>query len=144
MISIGFTGLGLLFMIIGIVRNANQKYIKKNGTKTKAEIIDFKTSTSYSNNSNGFSTKKTYYYPILKFKNKKGEEIIHTQSSGTSYKLNQSIIDIYYLREKGKYRIFIDGIVQNKILIISFIVFGSIFAFVGIIGLFFKLLVFGF
>ena len=98
MVSILLASIGITFIAIGILIFIDKIRLIKYGTKVQGEIIDFeKVLSSYIN-----ETKEivyiTIYIPVIKFKNKNGEDEIITYDISDSdkiYKVGDNVALVY-------------------------------------------------
>ncbi len=104
MILVLFSVMGTLFAAIGIYFMAKFNKIAKEGTRTKAKIIDFE--TEISDDTDGYET--TYYYPIIEFTDRKGNNVRQKVDFGSTSKISAKTIDIFYLLEDGKYNVVVN------------------------------------
>ncbi|QBN18218.1 hypothetical protein [Flavobacterium nackdongense] len=102
---------GFIILIIGILFNNKINKIKENGICTDGEVIDFMKESNYTED----SINKYYYYPVIRFKDKKGNILVRKSEIGTSIKSTKTlpyITKIYYKQNESE----IEVIVENKIM----------------------------
>lgn len=115
-----FSGLGLIFMVVGIYFYTHFRRITKNGTRTKAKIIDYKPEVS--TDSDGYST--TYYYAVIEFRGKNGDSVVHKLDHASDRKYKSNFIDIFYLFEDEEYKIVTNSALFKHYLPCGFMVIG--------------------
>lgn len=103
--------LGFIILIIGILFNNKINKIKENGICTIGEVIDFIKERKFTED----SLNQFYYYPIIRFKDLKGNSIERKSEIGTSIKSTKTLpysTKIYYKQNGANYEIMI----ENKII----------------------------
>ncbi|TRX28633.1 hypothetical protein FNW25_04380 [Flavobacterium franklandianum] len=103
--------LGFFILIFGILFNNKINKIKENGICTNGEIIDFVKEINYTED----SLNRFLYYPIIRFKDLKGNSIERKAEIGTSIKSSKTLpynTKIYYKQNGTNYEI----IIENKII----------------------------
>jgi hypothetical protein len=102
---------GFFILVIGILFNNKINKIKIDGICTRGEVIDFAKEKSY----NEDSLNRFLYYPVVRFKDSKGNSIERKSEIGTSIKSSKNLpysTKIYYKQNGNDFEI----IVENKIL----------------------------
>ncbi|NQY05225.1 MAG: hypothetical protein HRT68_03215 [Flavobacteriaceae bacterium] len=119
----------LAFLIPAIIMFKRMRMIKLYGIRTKAVVVNFvpeqfKTSRGY---------KKTVYYPILRFTNKRGEEVDEKIIISPFDRKVNDAIDIMYLHENGRYKVLLTNNIQTKYMAILLLVVGLAVLSAGVI-----------
>jgi hypothetical protein len=100
----------LIILFIGILFNNKINKIKENGICTSGEVIDFVKERNYTED----SLIRYLYYPVVRFKDLKGNIIERKSEIGTSIKSTNTLpysTKIYYKQNGTNFEI----IVENKI-----------------------------
>ena len=122
-----FTICGIAFLSVGIYLLRSNRRIERNGTKVRAEIID------YSKEKVEFSDEKhTVFFPILKFTNRQGIVITQKHDSGGQTKMKTDFVEIYYLKKENEYEILINDTGWKTYFPVGFIGLGTIFLVIGL------------
>lgn len=102
---------GFIILGIGLLFNNKINKIKENGICTSGEVIDFIEERNYTED----SLNRFYYYPVVRFKDLKGNIIERKSDIGTSIKSTKTLpyfTKIYYKQNGTNFKI----IVENKII----------------------------
>ncbi len=102
---------GFFILVIGILLNNKINKIKEDGICTTGEVIDFVQERNYSED----SLNRFYYYPVIRFKDLKGNCIERKSETGTFVKSAKTLpykTKIYYKLKENDFEI----IVENKII----------------------------
>jgi len=132
----------IIFLIVGagflyaglFLRNTNRK-ILANGTKTKAQIIDFKKERIKDADGESFE----YYFPIIRFTDQNGTERTQKLDSSEKPKRINELIDIIYQKKENEYEIIKGNDWWEKHLPIILLIGGFVFSGIGIIWLINKI-----
>ena len=98
---------GFIILVIGILFNNKINKIKENGICTIGEVIDFIKERNYTED----SLNRFYYYPVIRFKDLKGNNIERKSEIGTSIKSTKTLpynTKIYYKQNGANYEIIIE------------------------------------
>jgi hypothetical protein len=101
---------GFIILFIGILFNNKINKIKENGICTNGEVINFVKERNY----NDDSLNRFLYYPVIRFKDSKGNIIERKSEIGTSIKSTKKLpysTIIYYKQNESNFEI----IIENKI-----------------------------
>lgn len=125
-----FSGLGLIFTVVGVYFYAHFRRIAKNGTRTKAKIVDYEPEVS--KDSDGYRT--TYYYAIIEFRDRNGHSVIHKLDHASDRKYTSDAIEIFYLFEDGEYKVVTNSNLFRNIMPWGFMVIGLFFIVIAILN----------
>jgi len=102
---------GFIILIIGILFNNKINKIKENGICTIGEVFDYIKERNYTED----SVIKFLYYPVVRFKDSKGNIIEKKSEIGTSIKSTKTLpysTKLYYKQNGTNFEI----LVENKII----------------------------
>ena len=102
---------GFFILVIGILFNNKINKIKENGICTNGEVIDFVKERNYTED----SLNQFLHYPVVRFKDLKGNSIERKSEIGTSIKSTKTLpysTKIYYKQKGNDFEI----IIENKII----------------------------
>ncbi len=125
-----FSGLGLIFTVVGIYFYTNFRRIAKNGARTKAKIVDYEPEVSKDTDS--YST--TYYYAVIEFRDRKGNSVVHKLDHASDRKFKRDTVEIFYLFEDGEYKVVANTKLFRNFLPWGFIAIGLFFIAIAILN----------
>ena len=102
LLPIVFLAVGGGFTFAGLYVWFSHRRIQKEGIRTKAKIIDFVQGDS-------LDTEDEYYFPIVRFKDRSGNEITQKLTMSENLKKINQPLDIIYLKKDGEYEILINN-----------------------------------